>query len=137
MKGLVQAAVGFAADPLGSGIAYVRVGEAATARVLRVPFTVKRYPALVEREVGYAALVAVTAALRRRALERVRFVVDDARLVSDLQEHRDVPAALAMAYVRLGCALNQLREYQIAGSPPGESDLSARARSDVAMHAAA
>ncbi len=132
-----QVAVGFAADSQGSGVAYVRVGDAAAARVLRVPFMVKRYPALLDREVGYGALVAVSVALRRRGIERVRFVVDDARLSGDLLEHRDVPSALTLAYVRLGCALNQFREYEIAGSPQGESDLSARARSEVAMHVAA
>ena len=137
MKGFVRAAVGFAADDGGSGIAYIRLGEDAAARVLRVPFSVKRYPALIDREVGYAALAAGAAALRKHGVERVRFVVDDVRLVNDVQEHRDVPAALALAYVRLGCALNQLREYQIAESPQGESDLSARARSEVAMHIAA
>jgi hypothetical protein len=57
--------------------------------------------------------------------------------VGDLQEHRDVPQALTLAYVRLGCALNQFREHEIAGSPQGESDLTARAQSEVAMHAAA
>jgi hypothetical protein len=137
MKALVEAAVGFAADAQGNGVAYIRVGGTRAPRVLRVPFTVKRYPALLDREVGYGALIAVSAALRRRGVERVRFLVDDERLVSDVQEHRDVPAPLALAYVRLGCALNQLREYQIAGSPQGESDLTARARSEVAMHVAA
>jgi len=136
MKGLVHAAVGFAADGQGNGVAYARVGHSA-ARVLRVPFTVKRYPALLDREVGYGALIAVSDALRRRGCERVRFFVDDERLVRDVLEHRDVPAPLTLAYVRLGCALNQLREYEIAGSPQGESDLTARARSEVAMHVAA
>jgi hypothetical protein len=138
MKALAQAAVGFAADAQGNGIAYVRIGEdAAGRRILRVPFTVKRYPALLDREVAYAAMIAVTAALRSRGFDRVRFVVDDSRLAGDLLEHRDVPAALTVSYVRLGCALNQLREYRIAGSPEGESDLTARARSEVAMHVAA
>jgi hypothetical protein len=42
-----------------------------------------------------------------------------------------------MPYVRLGCALNQFRRYEIADLPPGDADLSARARSEVAMHVAA
>lgn len=137
MKALVEVAVGFAADPQGSGIAFARIGEGDTARVMRVPFAVKRYPALLDREVGYGALAAVSAALRTRRAENVRFLVDDAGLARDLREHRDVPSALTLAYVRLRCELNQLREYEIVCSPVGESDLSARARSETAMHVAA
>lgn len=137
MKGFLNAATGFAADAQGNGIAYVRLGDTASARILRVPFTVKRYPALLDREVGYGALTAVSAALRRRGVERVRLRVEDARLAGDLLEHRDVPAALTLAYVRARCALNQFREYEIAEPPASESDLTARARSEVAMHVAA
>jgi hypothetical protein len=138
MKGrLTDVAAGFAADAAGDGIAYVRLGGAIAGRVLRVPFTVKRFPALLEREVGYAALAAVCAALRRRGVERIRLCLDDNPLTSDLREHRDVPPALTLAYVRLRCALNQFSEYDIGGPTPSESDLTARARSEVAMHVAA
>jgi hypothetical protein len=135
MKALVT--VGFAADAVGNGVAYVRFAPSRCGRVLRVPFTVQRYPALLEREVGYAALTAVSGVLRGRRIEQVRFAVDDARLAGDLREHRDVPAALTLAYVRLRCALNQFKEYAIAKPGPGASDLTARARAEVAMHAAA
>jgi hypothetical protein len=137
MNGMVEAATGFAADAHGNGVAYVRVMVGGTPRVLRVAFAVKRFPALLDREVGYAALSAVAAVLRKRGIDRVRFAVDDAPLARDLREHREVPAPLALAYVRLRCALNQLKEYDITASPPGESDLSARARSEAAMHVAA
>jgi hypothetical protein len=129
-------AAGFAADASGNGIAYVRLGETA-ARVLRIPFTVKRFPALLDREIGYAALTAVCGALRRRGVERVRLLLDDARLVCDLREHRDVPPALTLAYVRVRCSLNQFREYEIGDPATDQSDLTARARSEVAMHVAA
>ncbi len=135
--GLTNVMVGFAADAGGSGIAYARVGDSGARRVLRVPFAVKRYPALLDREVGYAALGAVCAALRRRGIERVSLGVDDARLAADLREHRDVPAALALGYVRVRCALNQFHTYEIADAPADESDLTARARSEVTMHVAA
>lgn len=132
-----EVAVGFAADMQGNGVAYARLGAGSErARIMRVPFSVKRYPALLDREVGYAALTAVSAALRGRGVRRVRFSIEDGRLASEVREHRDVPAPLALAYVRLGCALNQFAEYEIA-DPPGESQLSSRARSEVAMHAAA
>jgi hypothetical protein len=136
MKGYVDAATGFAADAQGNGVAYVRLQLGGTPRVFRIGFELKRYPALLDREVGYAALTAVAAGLRRRGVERVRFAIDDARLASDLREHREVPAPLTLAYVRLRCALNQFKEYDIAASS-GESDLTARARSEVAMHVAA
>ena len=137
MNGFIEAATGFAADAQGQGVAYVRLILAGTPRVLRVPFAVRRYPALRDREIGYAALTAAGAVLRRRGVERVRFTVDDAHLAMDLREHRDVPAPLTLAYVRLRCALNQFKEYDIAASASGESDLTARARSETAMHVAA
>ncbi|HET9097666.1 MAG TPA: hypothetical protein VFN37_13480 [Candidatus Baltobacteraceae bacterium] len=137
MKGFVDAAAGFAADLQGNGVAYVRLTLGAAPRVLRVPFSVKRYPALFDREVGYAALTAAVAVLRGRGIERVRFTLDDAYLAGDLREHREVPVPLALAYVRLRCALNQFKEYDIAASAAGESDLTARARSEAAMHIAA
>ncbi len=137
MKGYIDAATGFAADTQGNGVAYARLMLHGRPRVLRVPFNVKRYPALLDREVGYAALAAVAGALSRRGIERPRFAVGDTQLVRDLAEHRDVPAALMLAYVRLRCALNQFKEYDIAVSAAGESDLTARARSELAMHVAA
>lgn len=137
MNGFVDAATGFAADAQGNGVAYVRLMLGSTPRVLRVCFTVKRYPALHDREVGYAALTAIGSVLRRRGIERVRFAVDDRSLAADLREHREVPPPLALAYVRLRCALNQFKEYDIAATSAGESDLTARARSEAAMHVAA
>ncbi len=137
MKGFVDAATGFAADAQGNGVAYVRLIAGSGPSVLRVPFKVKRYPALLEREVGYAALTTVGAALRRRGVERVRFAVEDPALANDLREHREVPSPLTLAYVRLRCTLNQFKEYDVASSPGGESDLTARARSEAAMHVAA
>jgi hypothetical protein len=134
---LTNVAAGFAADAEGNGIAYVRLGENGAGRMLRVPFTVKRYPALLEREVGYAGLKAICASLRRRGVERVSLSLDDSRLASDLREHHEVPTALALAYVRVRCALNQFREYEIAEPETRENDLTARARSEVAMHVAA
>lgn len=137
MNGFVDAATGFAADAEGNGVAFVRLVRSGTPRVLRVPFRVKRYPALSDREVGYGALTAVASVLRRRGVEHVRFTVDDAHLLCDLQEHREVPPALTLGYVRLRCALNQFKEYDIAASGQRESDLTARARSETAMHVAA
>ncbi|MGZ3497132.1 MAG: hypothetical protein ACXWNK_13420 [Vulcanimicrobiaceae bacterium] len=132
----VQTAVGFAADGDGSGVAYARLTSGNGHRLVRVPFAVKRYPALFEREIGYAALTAVATYLLQRGVKTVDFAVDDANLAADLRERRDIPQALSLAYVRLGCALNQFFEYRLIDAEDGD-DLTARARAEVAMHIAA
>jgi hypothetical protein len=137
MKTTLFAQVGFAADEQGNGVAYVRAAGASAHKVLRVPFAVKRYTGLRGREVGYSALTAVAAALHRRGVETVSFSTDDAALIGDLHEHRDVPGALTLSYVRLRCALNQFRRYEVVAAADGESDLTARARSEVTLHVAA
>jgi len=132
------ASVGYAADDAGNGVAYVRiVFKEGGPRVLRVAFRVQRQPALSDREVGYAALAAVCSALRRRGIDFVRFAIDDQPLIADLGKRENVPPPLALPYVRLGCALNQFRRVEIAELPASDADLSARARSEVAMHVAA
>ncbi|MHB8304584.1 MAG: hypothetical protein ACYDEU_01015 [Vulcanimicrobiaceae bacterium] len=139
----LAATIGFAADEQGHGVAYVRLTLAhpegnSRGRLLRIPFPVKRCPALLEREIGYAALTAVAARLHERGVDRVRLSLEDGRVVEDLRERRSVPQALSMAYVRLGCALNQLREVAIevdAGN--GARDLTARAKAEAALHVAA
>lgn len=136
----LRATVGFAADERGEGVAYARVSRFASAEqgaLVRVPFRLQRMPALLDREVGYAALTAVAAHLKKRGVERIGFVVDDTRLVEDLQGRRELPQPLGLPYVRLGCALNQFREYDVEPLPDQGSDLSARARAEVAMHIAA
>ncbi|MEO6914155.1 MAG: hypothetical protein ABI182_09085 [Candidatus Baltobacteraceae bacterium] len=134
---MIQATVGFAADEQGRGLAYARLSGRGGSRVLRLPFSLKRYPGLLDREVGYAALDAVAKRLRSAGVERVTFAIDDPQLLSDVAEHREVPLSLSLAYVRLGCALNQFREYHLhrAGEPAAE--LTARARAEVALHIAA
>ena len=135
----VRAQVGYAADGRGDGVAYVRLGEVPGdgSLLMRVPFKTKRYPALLDREVGYAALTAIARRLHERQICRVALLVDDERLVEDFRDRREVPQALDLAYVRLGCALNQFRDYEIGPAPTESSDLTARARAEVAMHVAA
>ncbi|MFN2448878.1 MAG: hypothetical protein ABR508_03665 [Candidatus Baltobacteraceae bacterium] len=135
MKGFIAAALGFAAGERGEGIAYVRFPGVECARVLRVPFTVKRFAGLQDREVGYAAVRAVAEVLRKRGAAAAAFHIEDPALAGDLREHRDVPAALTLAYVRLRCALNRFDRYEVHAA--AESDLTARARSEAALHVAA
>lgn len=133
----IGATVGYAADSRGSGVAYARLSPKGSAapELLRVPFRVRRYPALLEREVGYAALTAVADTLRDRSVGSVRLAVNDPELVADLTERRSVPIALALPYVRLGCALNQFRRHSVVLAP--DEDLTARARAEAALGSAA
>lgn len=134
----VQAAAGYAADEAGNGVAYVRAQLHSRApMMLRVLFKVRRQPALLGREIGYAALNAVVQSLRRRGFERVALTIEDARLIDELQKRESVPSALTLPYVRLGCALNQFREYELAPLGAADADLPVRARSEIDAHIAA
>lgn len=130
----LEVTVGFAADEAGRGVAYAATG---TRGVLRLPFTVRRLPALRGREVAYAAATAVAEALRRRGCERALFRIDDPWLSCDLRDRPALPRALTMPYVRLGCALNRFAAYRVEPGNAAARDLTARARGDVALNVAA
>jgi hypothetical protein len=133
---MIEATVAYAADPNGEGVAYTAVRTPARTRLLlRVPFRVKRLPALSDREVGYAAVAAVSDVLRARGIKRVRIGVDDPDLLADVCERRKLPAALTLPYVRLGCALNRFTEHQLV--PRTDEDLAGRARAEALLHTAA
>lgn len=136
MNRMLHAAIGFAAAESGSGVAYVRCGRSENAPVLRVPFGVRRLRGLQGREVAYAALTAVAAALYDRGVERIHIQIDDEALCRDLNERRDVPSALTIAYVRVRCALNRFALADVAPLA-GPSDLTARAVGEVTLHIAA
>lgn len=138
MKGpMVDATVGFAADEAGFGIAYVALASGRNEQSIRVPFKVRRYPALLDREISYAALTTVADKLAEMGCNRVTFRVSDDRVVGDVKEKRDVPAPLAIEYVRLGCALNRFGEYHLDVDGNASDDLTARARAEVTLHVAA
>jgi hypothetical protein len=126
--------IGFAAGRHGQGVAYVQLGARAET-LIRVPFAVRRFPALGGREVAYAALSAVLKVLLERGTSRLEIAVDDALLVDELQRRREVPRALALAYIQLGCLLNRLHAYAFASCDGAE--LTRRARSEVETPAAA
>src|SRR5579863_7945389 len=98
--------VAYAANFRGEGVAYVRVPDGAP---IRVPFHVERFPALLEREVGYAALWAAVGVLRAQGVRTARIGIADDRIVEDLADRRSLPQALTLPYVRLRCALNTMR----------------------------
>ncbi len=134
---IIEATLGFAADDAGEGIAYASLlsPAAKTPSLLRVPFHVRRYAGLSGREIGYAAVTAVASALRDRNVRRIRFAVPDPELVTDVAEHRSLPQALALPYIRMGCAFNRFFECAVVATT--DDDLSGRARAEVALHIAA
>jgi hypothetical protein len=137
-KGAVRAAIGFAAGEAGEGTAYALLGASGKEGVVRVPFRCRPLPALRGRDVSYAALTAVAVELRRRGLRGVVFVIEDERLVRDLDGRLPVPAPLAMPYVMLRCELNRFHEALVTASDePAIRDLSARSRAEVFLRSAA
>lgn len=134
---IIEATIGAAADPAGNGLAYVSVQTRASRKLLRVPFSVRRYAALDDREVAYAATAAAAERLRELGCTRVALGVDDLRLVDDLRERRDVPMPLSIPYVKLGCALNKFSEVHLRAGGSTSEDLTARARAELILHVAA
>lgn len=137
----IDAQLGYAADRDGRGIAYVRLvprrdEDTAGERLVRVPFRAQRFAGLDAREVGYAALTAVSELLHERGVTAATFYLSDGQLVTEVNEHRDVPLALVIPYVRLGCALNRFTSFRLDCSPDPE-DLAQRARAEVALLEAA
>ena len=129
--------VAFAADALGSGVAYARVRDLAET-VVRVPFAVKRLPGCDGREVPFAALAAIVNALRSRGYARLRLALCDEGAVADARGERAIPPALAMPYVALRCAVNELRSVDFARlAPDAVAELESRARAEVALRIAA
>ncbi|HYZ16572.1 MAG TPA: hypothetical protein VE591_09235, partial [Candidatus Acidoferrum sp.] len=99
-------AVGYAADATGHGIAYAAIATGTGRGVVRIPFSAVKLAALDGREFGYGAVGAVAAYLRGRGFTRIRLRVADELVVADLTGQRDVPPALAMAYVKTRCTLH-------------------------------
>jgi len=137
---LVTATLGFAATKTGSGITYLalRSGNARQATYARVAFGCQPLPALRGRDVAYAAIEAAAAYLLGLGVRRVAFRVDDASVADDVVEHRAVPAALTIPYVRLQCALNRFSAVEVTVVEDRTTrDLGTRARAEVALAVAA
>lgn len=135
MDAPLEVFTGWAADAGGRGVVYARLVRGGAQHVLRADFQTSRLGGLEGREVGYAAVLALCEALHRRRIDRVRLYLEDARLVDDVERYRELPQALAMAYVRLRCSLNRFIAYSLHAFE--RQELTARARSEVALHTAA
>ena len=135
---MVPVTLGFAVSPQGRGVAYAALGDDAGSTALRVPFSLTVRPALLGRDVAYAALSAVADQLLQRGLRHVAFELDDEALVSDLSEHRAVPSPLAMPYVALRCRLNRFANVRVGASRGRTSrDLTSRAQAEAVLEIAA
>jgi hypothetical protein len=130
--------VGFAHDGSGRGIAYAAVAGGGARGVMRVPFAAVPLPLYAGREVGYAAVAAVGAELRRRGFARIRVRLGDEQIVRDLAAPAVVPPALGMPYVRARCALNGFAAARVERADPREvADLEGRARAELQLRTAA
>jgi hypothetical protein len=129
-----DAAVGYAADRTGNGIAYLAIATGTGRAVVKVPFTAVPLAALDGREFGYAAVAAAGAYLRSRGFTRVRIRLADEIVVDDLNGRRAVPPALAMAYVKTRCILHGFAVARVERGEPVEThDLETRARAEIAL----
>jgi len=122
--------VGYAARG-ARGLLYAR---SAASGVLRLPFVMEGDP--YDRvEVGYCALRALLAVLRKKGYTRLRIGVSDDALVRELRDHEDVPADRLIAHLRLRCLMNAFADVVVEVA--GDTDLEARARAEIALHDAA
>lgn len=131
----VEVGIGYAASSAGDGVAYASLVDTGGQCVLRLPFRIARRLTPFDRAVSYAALVTVARALRKRGICAVRFSVPDAQFAQEITARSEVPETLALAYVRLRCALNALDAFEIVAG--GNDDLTQRARAEVALNLAA
>jgi len=134
LKQLQDVAIAYAANLRGVGVAYAAIAGESEPR--RIAFRLERYPALLGREVAYAALIAVATALRAEGYRAVRFGIADERVVEDLEQRRQLPQAISLSYVQLKCRLNMFSRVDVVVANPPD-DLAARARAEVELAIAA
>ena len=130
---MIRAEVGYASDRSGRGVAYARLHSVAGAHVLRVTFGLRA--GFDARETAFAALTTVARTLRRRGVRNVIFAVEEAELEAAVERHGELDAVMVLPYVRLKCALNGFDEVRIDTAEA--SDLTQRARAEIALHPAA
>lgn len=132
--------VGFATEQRGHGVAYASIlgADGSEGSLIRVGFRCRPLPALLGRDVGYAALDAIASELLRRGFRAISLRVDDPRLAMDLAERRPLPGALTIPYVKVRCTLNRFREAMVVATADRTTrDLTARARAEASLNVAA
>jgi hypothetical protein len=124
--------IGYGVDAGGRGIAYARSEN----NVLRTSFRIShRASSMEHRAAGYAALATVARSIAKGGMRRVRFHLPDQQLVEELGRRSEPPEQLALANVRVRCALNALEYCEIEFKT--FDDLMQRARAEVALNLAA
>ncbi len=131
----VEAMVGYAAAEGGKGLAYARLTGVQSKQLLRIGFRVTAPEPWSDRAIGYAALTAVSRALRKRGVHEVRFLLGDPEFVEEIATGHGVGETLVLSYVRLRCALNSLAKFGVQTG--ATDDLTNRARAEVALNVAA
>jgi hypothetical protein len=131
----VEAAIGYAASPRGNGVVYARLTAAGIHQVLRLTFRVAASGQQTDRASAYAALTVAARALLKRGFRQTHFLLDDAQLVDEISNRRQLPDALVLSYVRLRCVLNSLSSFSL--NTAATDDLTQRARAEVALNLAA
>lgn len=129
----VEAAVGYAADEAGNGVAYARVRSFDANQLFRVGFRVKHKRC--DAAIGYAALTTVARGLLKRGARDVRFVLGEPALAHEIATGRGVEERLVLPYVRLRCILNAFAKFEVHQG--ATDDLTHRARAEVALNVAA
>jgi hypothetical protein len=79
-----------------------------------VPFAVGADPS--DREYAYAGLTAAIDRLRDLKIERALIVLDDEKLVEELERRAEPPRELFLQYVILGCKLNEFRRAKVVSA---------------------
>ena len=129
---MVVATVGYAAGEGNAGLVYARIMGDGAARVIRRPFRIPE--PRDDRAEAYGAVTAVAQALAKRRVRGVRFIIGNATLAAEIMNRSGIPDPMALAYVRLRCALNALDAGVTAGTT---DELTQRARAEIALNFAA
>ena len=87
-----------------------------------IPFTVREQPSQQGRDYLYAGMTAALDRLLSLGVRRALIHVDDPRLVDEL-EHRSEPhRELTLAYIVLGCKLNEFSNAKVLLAKPERFD---------------
>jgi hypothetical protein len=79
-----------------------------------VPFGVSADPS--DREYAYAGLTAAIDRLRDLKIDRALVIVDDEKVVDELERRAEPPRELFLQYVILGCKLNEFRRAKVVSA---------------------
>jgi hypothetical protein len=118
-RGDCQAYVAVIRCGAGRGIAAVSLlDRAGSAGEHFVPFSIREQPSQQGRDYLYAGVTAALDRLLSLGVRRVLVHVDDAQLVEELTQRSQPHRELALAYIVLGCKLNEFSNAKLALARP-------------------